>query len=127
MDTSNLPATQSSKAVAQKTRKQSRRLIRILHDDHNFDIIAKLVDLYDRVCKSRIKPAEKYRQEYQILSALLSYAYPKLQAIESDTRVGDNIQFNINIPSPTPKNPTRAKDIAIDAVKNLDGSYHVKV
>lgn len=109
-----------------KTSRKARRLIRILHDDHNFDIIEKLVDLYARVCKSRMKPQIKYKQEFQILNALLQYAYPKLQAIESDTKIGDNIQFNIQIPSPTPKNPKRVKGVAVNTVKDKDGTFKIK-
>jgi hypothetical protein len=125
-----IPAKPLASNLAQK---RAKRLITILTDDHNFNVIDKIVDLYRRVCKSRIKPAEKYKLEYQILSQLLQYAYPKLQTIESDIKQGENVVFNVQVGAPAPSpsaavvSGNKVKSVSIPTVKGTDGTFQVSL
>jgi len=130
-----VPATASSKAVA--TNKQVR-LINILKNDHNYDIVKEIVDHMGQLKRAKkIKPLDKHRMLMNYNLTLLSYCMPKMKIVEDDKGNQTPINFQINIggeaeqapakrPVGRPKKPKGSNvSITIPTKKNSDGSYTV--
>lgn len=77
-----------------------RRFRTILEEDYNFDAIKELVDLYRKVCRSRIKRQQKYKMQFDMLTQIIAYSYPKLKSEETKGNTGDKIFFNIQVGAP---------------------------
>lgn len=102
-----------------------KRFRTILEEDYNFDLIKELVQLYHKVCRSRMKKEQKYKMQFNMLTQMIAYAFPKLKTEETTGNTGDKIFFNIQIEAPTsqpaiagtqqkitPATPASAKQIA---------------
>jgi hypothetical protein len=138
--TANLPATTSPTpaAIAKQT---TKKLITILKDDFNYDVVADIIDSMACIKRAKkIKPLEKWRliKDYQL--TLLSYCLPKMKIVEDNSADmgGKGVVFHIQIGGPNePADPKKAgagtvkKDkrkgvsISIPTQKNDDGTYTV--
>jgi hypothetical protein len=136
----NPPATTpaSAGAIAKQT---SKKLITILKEDFNYDIVADIIDTMAMIKRAKkIKPQEKWRliKDYQL--TLLSYCMPKMKIVEDNTANtgGKGVVFHIQIGGTDgPADPRDAghgtvkKDkkkgvsISIPTQKNSDGTYTV--
>jgi hypothetical protein len=128
-----IPATTKTKSPATVADDKARKLIVILKEDHNFDIISKILDhigLIERAKK--IKPIEKHRLLQNYYLTMLTYCVPKMKIVEDDTnKNGTPINFQINIGGTPTKDPKAKKpvkggvSITIPTKKGKDGSYSV--
>ena len=124
-------------AIAKQT---SKKLITILKDDFNYDVVKDIIDTMAMIKRAkRIKPLEKYRliKDYQL--TLLSYCLPKMKIVE-DTSAdagGKGVVFNIKIGgSDEPADPrgvgqgkvrkgAKGVSISIPTKKSKDGTYTI--
>lgn len=125
------------KLAKNKADKKQTKLITILKDDHNYDIISEIVTHMKEIKRAKkIKPLEKHRMLMNYNLTLLSYCMPKLKVLEDDrSKTGDKIQFNINVGGNTEVTPNQkggipapsgGVNISIPAVKQIDGSYGIE-
>jgi hypothetical protein len=139
----NLPAPVTGSKSLTGLKGKQKRFITILQDDFNFDIIEKIVQHIGVLERGKkIKPLEKHRMLQNYYLTLLTFCVPKMKIIEDDRdKVGDRIQFNINIgdaggtnPSGTSANNKKGTSprasgsnvsISIPTVKQPDGSFAV--
>jgi len=102
-----------------------------LKEDHNFDVIKEMVELYHKVVRSRMVKASKYKMQFQMLAKIMEYALPKLRVEESKNETGDQITFNIMVGSNDPATqalPGNApKQIDIPTKVGKDGSYIINM
>lgn len=110
-----------------KFKDEKKRLITILKEDHNFDVIKEMVDLYHKVVRSRMIKAAKYKLQFQLLSKIMEYALPKLRVEEHKNETGDQITFNIlvgqNDPSTKALPGNKPKQIDIPTKVDPDGNF----
>jgi hypothetical protein len=86
-----------------------------------------------------MKKAQKYKMQFDMLTQIIAYSYPKLKSEETTGNTGDKIFFNIQLgaPDPTPGlpgNTTNTKQITQDpnvleipTVQDKDGAYVVSM
>lgn len=105
--------------------RNSRKFLHILTKDHNFDIIKKLVNIYNvneevyldlmgrmqEAVDQNINPVSVLTAEENslrtslgseiitILKTMVAYAFPKMKALEVANEQEERISFNINIPA----------------------------
>jgi hypothetical protein len=135
----NPPATTpTAGAIAKQT---AKKLISILLDDHNYDIVAEIITHIKELKRAKkIKPLDKHRMVMNYNITLLSYCVPKMKIIEDNTANtgGKGVVFHIQIGGTDgPADPRNAghgtvlKDkkkgvsINIPTQKNKDGTYTV--
>jgi hypothetical protein len=137
--TPNVPATISTPAAIAK--QTAKKLITILQDDFNYDIISDIIDTMAMIKRAKkIKPLDKWRliKDYQL--TLLSYCMPKMKIVEDNSAdtAGKGVVFHIQIGGTSgPADPRNAgsgkvrKDkrkgvsVSIPTQKNKDGTYTV--
>ena len=124
----SLPAQVSPSAVAKQTQ---TKFIDILKTDHNFDVIAKIVDHIGMLERSKkVKVTDKHRMLQTYYLTLLSFAVPKMKVTEESGENKTPINFQININGTDDTSPKPAGkggvSITIPTNKNKDGSYSVK-
>lgn len=132
----NPPATTSGmSALAQKATGKQRRLIVILEEDYNFDVVLEMITQYGIVKRAKkIKPTEKARLIKDYLVFIAQLCIPKEKPSEDGPITGDKIKFTINIDTPKPLQPDNVAakkpggiSITIPTIKGADGSYAVDV
>jgi hypothetical protein len=114
-------------------KQKSERFIHILKDDHNFDIVKKIVDHMGQIERAKkIKPLEKHRLLQNYYLTLLSYCLPKIKIQENvgdDT--GKGVVFNIKIGGEAQPGKTKLKSagkgvhVSVPTKQNADGSYSI--
>ena len=110
---------------------RQEKLIVILKDDFNFDIVERIVKHIGIIERSKkIKPTEKHRMLQNYYLTMLTYCMPKMKLIEDNTaKLGDKIAFNINIQNNDTSTPTKkgsgGVNITIPTVKKADGTYDI--
>jgi hypothetical protein len=136
MPTSSTCPSAGSKQLS-NLKGQQKRLVVILKEDFNFDVIVEIVKQYHKVERAkRIKPLEKARLVHSYLNMLLPYCVPKqMHEKEAGPGTGDKIQFNISIGGGNPTDTLSQKggdpdshsnvSITIPTVKQPDGSFAV--
>jgi hypothetical protein len=137
--TPNVPAkTPTPAAIAKQT---AKKLITILQDDFNYDIISDIIDTMAMIKRAKkIKPLEKHRMLMNYNIILLSYCLPKIKVTETDdgsNSGGKGVIFNIQIGGSGDKDSLKGAghgvvtksragvSVTIPTKKNSDGSYTV--
>jgi hypothetical protein len=117
--------------------KKSEQFIQILKTDHNYDIVAEIIDHINMLKRAKkIKPIEKHRMIMNYNITLLSYCLPKMKVTEDNTgnTGGKGVIFNISIGGEDgPKDAgngrvTKGKKgvrVSIPTKKQKDGTYSV--
>jgi hypothetical protein len=137
--TPNVPAkTPTPAAIAKQT---AKKLITILQDDFNYDIISDIIDTMAMIKRAKkIKPLEKWRliKDYQL--TLLSYCMPKMKIVEDNSADtgGKGVVFHIQIGGTKDtvdpriaglgrvrKDKRKGVSVSIPTQKNSDGTYTV--
>lgn len=131
----NLPALAAGPAQppAVVASKKQKDLFIILKEDHNFDIIAEILNHIKEIKRAKkIKPNEKHRFLQNYYQTLLSYCMPKQKVIEDNSLdKGRPINFSINIGGTETTDPRAAKpvkggvSITIPTRKQKNGTYAV--
>jgi hypothetical protein len=135
----NLPAVKPKPGAIAK--QKSERFINILKDDHNFDIVSKVLEhigLIERAKK--IRPLEKHRLLQNYYLTLLSYCLPRIKIQEqSGDDTGKGVVFNINIGGEAEQTTTSKPlkkagkgkasktgvNITVPTRQHADGSYSI--
>ena len=110
-----------------------KRFREILEDDYNFDAIKELISLYHKIVRSRLKVQIKFKMQFDMLTQIIQYAYPKLKSEEIRGDTGDKILFNIQIAGPQPTIQGQPQVIAPNSTIDIpttvqpDGSYRVSI
>ena len=116
--------------------KKQEKFIQILKTDHNYDIVAEIIDHIKMLKRAKkIKPVEKHRMIIQYHAMLLPFCLTKVKAVEeTETGTGNGVIFNIQIGgSDEPKDAGHGRvskskggvSVSIPTKKNQDGSFTV--
>jgi len=121
-----------AKTVAKKPNsKDKERLITILREDFQFDVVKEMVDLYHKIKRSRMKHADKFAFEFKILSKIWEFSLPKLKVEEHLGDHGDKILFNIMIgsgPNDQPKlSGSGANAVQIPTTLDPSGNHVIQI
>lgn len=125
----NLPTVKTpAQTPARKAKEYSTRLINILKDDFQYDVIKDIITTMDYIRRAKkIKPLDKYRllKDYQL--SLLSYCMPKMKVIEDNSADagGKGVIFNIQIGAPE-DNLKKAKGSVSKSKKGVSVSIPTK-
>lgn len=109
---------------------ERERLITILKNDFNFDVVKEMIDLYHKIKRSRIPHKEKYQFEFKILSKVWEFALPKLKVEERPHDEGQKILFNIMVGSPEDKPQLTGKSpnaVQIPTKVDKSGSHLIQI
>lgn len=107
------------------TKREQKRLITILKEDFDFDVVSEMVAFYHKVKNSRLPIAKKYPLVFQILAKIWDHSVSKVRPEELDNYSGDNIQFNIVVGGTAPEQVPANQKITIPTKKGMDGSFIV--
>jgi hypothetical protein len=133
----NPPAVTPPLTPAKIANKKQEKFITILKNDHNYDIIAEIIDHIKVLSRAKkIKPVEKHRMIIQYHAMLLPFCLTKVKAVEDDTggTGGKGVIFNITIGEDTSLRDAgngrvtkgrKGVSVSIPTQKQDDGTYTV--
>lgn len=98
------PKTNKRTPAKFNPQKRAKALVRILKEEHNFDVIEKILETYMMACGlPELEDQIKYRRSIE--RDLMAYCFPKLKSTETKQQTEQTV-INFNIPA-IPSSPTR--------------------